>query len=452
MALKMMKANPCAVQLLMSVLCGLGCLGGGSVRAAVTTNVNIVDFAFDPPSVTVNVNDQVKWTWVGSALHSTTSTSGLWDSGLHTPVFAFTNTFGSAGTFNYICSLHLFAGSVTVQAPQGSFSPGKGAYYGLFSDTNGVAQASSGSITLATTAQGKFSGNLQMGGARYSLSGQFDAAGNAMKTVARRSQSSLTVVLQVDLADPNQITGTVSDGTFTAELAADRAVFDGNTNKAPQAGQYNMIIAGSYGSTNEPGGDSYGTVSVDKAGRIRLSGSLADGTRFNQAAVLSGKGQWPLYIPLYSGLGLVLSWVTFTNEPASDLNGALSWIKPAMPASKYYPAGFAVQTAVSGSRYTPPAAGMPVLGFTNATLVLSGGNLAQSITNQITLGPSRMMNLNSNKSSVLFIPSHGSFKGSVIIAPNPKEIVLNGVALQKQDFGSGYFLGSDQSGRVTLAP
>ncbi len=104
------------------------CLAGCAVLAAVPASaavarVNVVDFAFSPANVVVNVNDDVAWTWLGAFLHSTTSTASLWDSGLQSTGFNFTNTFKSAGNFPYICSLHLFAGSVTVQGQAQSNAP-----------------------------------------------------------------------------------------------------------------------------------------------------------------------------------------------------------------------------------------------------------------------------------------------------------------------------------------
>ena len=47
-----------------------------SVTMAGITNVNIEPLAFNPDNVTINVNDQVVWTWV-SDFHTTTSDSGL---------------------------------------------------------------------------------------------------------------------------------------------------------------------------------------------------------------------------------------------------------------------------------------------------------------------------------------------------------------------------------------
>jgi plastocyanin/uncharacterized protein (DUF2141 family) len=81
------------------------------------TNVNIGDFFFSPAAVTINVNDQVKWTWIGSIVHTTTSDSSLWDSGVKGNGSTFVTTFSAAGSFPYHCSVHPFmTAAITVQA------------------------------------------------------------------------------------------------------------------------------------------------------------------------------------------------------------------------------------------------------------------------------------------------------------------------------------------------
>jgi plastocyanin len=90
-----------------------------SGRAA-TTNVSVVSYTYVPVAVTINANDTVQWTWNGPN-HSSTSDTGLWDSGIHSTPFSFPLTFTSAGTFPYHCTLHAGApfnmkGSVTVLA------------------------------------------------------------------------------------------------------------------------------------------------------------------------------------------------------------------------------------------------------------------------------------------------------------------------------------------------
>jgi hypothetical protein len=75
---------------------------------------------------TIHVGDTIQWVWI-NGFHSATSgtcspggfyggdgscnSDGLWDSGLKTPTFTFSQKFNTAGTFNYFCSQHL--GSMT---------------------------------------------------------------------------------------------------------------------------------------------------------------------------------------------------------------------------------------------------------------------------------------------------------------------------------------------------
>ena len=94
--------------------CAFGCLP--FALSATTANVSIVNFAFSPPSVNINVNDSVNWTWAGSP-HSTTSDMGLWESGVRGTGAIFTHTFTSAGSFPFHCSVHPFmTGTITVQS------------------------------------------------------------------------------------------------------------------------------------------------------------------------------------------------------------------------------------------------------------------------------------------------------------------------------------------------
>src|SRR4029077_19676238 len=126
---------------------------------------------------------------------------------------------------------------------------------------------------------------------------------------------------------------------------------------------------------------------------------LSDGTKVSQSVPVSRNGLWPLYIPLYSGKGSIMSWIAFTNQVDTDLNGALSWIKPADSRARYYPGGFTNECNVIGSAYTPPASSTNfVLGFTNAQVVFSGGNLNSSFTNSLAFRTgNRVTNLSSNR-------------------------------------------------------
>jgi plastocyanin len=87
-----------------------------SVQAQGASAVSIVDFAFQPASVTVPVGATVTWTNTGMAPHTSTSSAGGWDSGRLNSGQSFSFAFSRAGTFSYICTIHpQMMGTVVVQ-------------------------------------------------------------------------------------------------------------------------------------------------------------------------------------------------------------------------------------------------------------------------------------------------------------------------------------------------
>jgi plastocyanin len=82
--------------------------GGGAGSSAATggNSVAIVDFAFNPTSVTVKAGTTVNWMNNGSTTHTVTADDGSFDSGNLNGGASFSHTFASAGTFSYHCSIH----------------------------------------------------------------------------------------------------------------------------------------------------------------------------------------------------------------------------------------------------------------------------------------------------------------------------------------------------------
>ena len=95
----------------------LAVFGSSTTGFAAIANVHVGTGGdhFAPVVTNINVNDQVIWTW-DATHHSTTSgtnnaPSGLWDSGvINSTPHTFTNTFNSAGTYTYYCSIHFNVG------------------------------------------------------------------------------------------------------------------------------------------------------------------------------------------------------------------------------------------------------------------------------------------------------------------------------------------------------
>jgi glucose/arabinose dehydrogenase/plastocyanin len=81
---------------------------------AASVGVNIEPLDFNPSVVSIDVGDQVVWTWV-SDFHNTESQTDLWSSPVENTGFVFTNVFTASGTFPYFCVVHGFTGEVDVQ-------------------------------------------------------------------------------------------------------------------------------------------------------------------------------------------------------------------------------------------------------------------------------------------------------------------------------------------------
>ena len=237
-----------------------------------------------------------------------------------------------------------------------------------------------------------------------------------------------------------------------SSLSGDRAVFQSRTNPAPYAGRYTMVVPGVDGDVSLPTGDGFGTVQVTPSGLVRLAGTLADGTKVSQAAPVSRQGLWPLYAPLYSGKGSLLSWLAFTNRPKEDLHGPLSWIKPANTNAHHYAGGFTNECNVLGSLYfAPPSRTNLGLNFTNGYVVFSGGDLPADFTNAIALGlGSRVTNLSSNRLALTFSPATGTFTGSTADPNSGILFPFKGALLEKMGLGCGFLLGTNQSSRVII--
>ncbi|MGD0651488.1 MAG: S8 family serine peptidase [Verrucomicrobiia bacterium] len=343
----------------------------------------------------------------------------------------------------------------------GAFAAVAGLYQGLV-QSNSPSQQASGFISITVSKTGSFFGKVTLGGASYSVKETFDDNGNSSSVIPRAGTNSLTLTLHLDLTNgTDQITGMVSDGTFTSDLTANLTMFNQKTNPAKEfQGYYTVLLPPNPDETGPdlPQGNGYGTLKVDAGGNIRFSATLGDGTRISQTAVVSKDGTWPVYIPLYVKKGSLSGWVTFTNVVGvSDLGGMLSWFKQPVPAGKFYPNGFATEIMLLGSEYTAPPVGTPVLDVTNTAcnilVTLGGGNLDSFVSNSVTLTAAKKVFLCvTNGFRLMITPNTGLFSGSFINPATHKSTVFRGALFQKQNIGAGFFLGTSQTGFVTVEP
>lgn len=87
----------------------------GSAGSA--SGVKVIDFGFDPSSITVKVGTSLTWTNTGAATHTVTADDASFDSGNLASGATFSQTFAKAGTFTYHCKIHASMKGTVVVTP-----------------------------------------------------------------------------------------------------------------------------------------------------------------------------------------------------------------------------------------------------------------------------------------------------------------------------------------------
>lgn len=347
-------------------------------------------------------------------------------------------------TFTVQESLQFIAHFATNQ-----FIATQGKYNGLFYETNGVVPRSSGFFKLTLTDTGTFSGSIIADGQTNAFNGAFDVVTGADGlSVPRPGKTALNLALQLDPSS-DQITGTISSGPWQSVLLADRAPFNATTNPAPFQGRYTFALPGSMDSDVSPGGSTYGAANIAAGGKVTLDGRTADDKPIAQIANLSADGDWPFYASLYNGKGVILGWFKFLSPP--DLaNQLVSWVRPTIAGSKWYPNGFTNDVTAAGSTYVYTS-GSSILSWANGELILSGGDFAAPLTNSITLtSGNAIINNGPHNAQISLNALNGTLSGTFRASGGTKTYSLYGAVLQNLDIAVGYYAGTNSVGEVRL--
>jgi hypothetical protein len=328
------------------------------------------------------------------------------------------------------------------------FAASQGIYNGLFYETNLTARPqSSGYLTINIGGSGAYTGTIITGNSRLGISGVFDTSGQS-KAVASSSQVVLTNIMKLNYGTnfsaanrETNLSGTVSGSNWSSSLLA----FP-QTAAPALASNYTLTMYTSESATNSPSGAGYAAVTVDSKGSITSVGHMPDGAAFSQQAALTAGGLWPFYSSLYSGSGSVFGWFQFVkNSGPTNLNSV--WICPAnaspLPA---YSAGFTNSLYAASSPFS--ASAKPSLNLSQGTLVLGGGDLPQSITNQFTLDTNNVFAVtqNTNNIQITVNTNSGVLSGSFYDFNRNVTVPVYGTVLQKQVEAEGYFLGTNEGG------
>lgn len=353
-----------------------------------------------------------------------------------------------------------------------AFTFAKGTYDGLVLATDEFGEfvlESSGFLKISAGPGGVFTGLLSHGGFRIALAGTFDAGGVFTREILRPDGARLTISLRMDAStEPARITGTVSDGTATAQITASSPRLASAKTTVAHAGRYTALLPSDE--SEAPPGHGYAIMVITPRGGVNATGKLGDGTPFTFGTVLRPDGTLPIYLSPYvkkgqARAGSLFGLLRFEDKPGeSDFGGALTWDKPAMPnpdpEGDEFP-GFTATIELAGARYTPPSDGGAALNFGETgegTVDLNGS----TYTVKLAGGP-RILVLDAEKELHLALslrPGTGLISGSFMEETENFDTgritrtvrKLSGALLQEQNRGAGVFIGAEGSGYVLLDP
>ncbi len=304
-----------------------------------------------------------------------------------------------------------------------------GTYNGLFYNETNIGEASSGYFSATVTGPGTYSGKVLCDGRSNVIAGKFDVTGYFQTNLVRTGKPTITMAMTCDGND--QITGTLATTNWSASLIADRLVFNATTNPAPKAGHYTFVLpVTGAAATNGVG---YGLATIATSGTVTASGTLSDGTAYSQSTTISKNGEWPFYLPLYSGAGSLISWVNFTNRPASSLEGAAVWMRTNR---------FTNAIILTGSSYVKPLTGFRALDVTNGNAIFGVGAL---ITNTITLKTNNTITVTggTNRLALAINTTNGAITGTFLNPTTHVSTAIKAVLLQQTREAAGFTGGTN---------
>lgn len=357
------------------------------------------------------------------------------------------------------------AGSTTesVTAAEASLSSLQGTYIGVITSSTPSAE-NAGAITLNTTAAGKFTGKLTLGGKNYPLKGLFDTAGTATVSLPRANGAPLAIKLQASASgSAGELSGTVSDGTTVSEVVGDRAATKAAA--SVNAGKWTVLLTAPEtlpGDTVAPQGAGHATIQVSPKGAARIRGTLSDGTAFSYGTSVSKSNYLYVYAPLYQKRGVLAGVLELKSDTGTGgaITGSVQWIKPAgLAGQTLYPEGFNLDLNATGESYSKATASKPGRGFpsTNgiSTITLSGGDLQQTVTRTLSISAAGKVSVTDPGTEQLKVTVNvnaGTFSGSFLDGVAKQRRRFSGAVLQTQAIGGGAFQGTSESGSVTLTP
>ncbi len=312
-----------------------------------------------------------------------------------------------------------------------------GNYQGVFAPSSNAPPNSSGLISFKLARNGIYSGKLSPIGASYGIRGQFDSNGRSL--ITGTLGTNFLALNLVWLGEGSESYGGVySDGHFVSSVGLWRVQEFGPTNPAP-AGLYTFNLSPTLAGNNRvTDGSGFGNVTIDSAGRVNITGLLADNVPFSQKTVMLKGGRFPFsYIDKKGdsifAIGNMTTNGTFSGNPR--------WYAPG------FLGGTNQTVKLDGSRYTPPPQAR-LFNWTNGIITLSGDGLVEPITSEVVLSDNGTFTVPSNPHNIQLNVTNangwigGTFTHPVTQATTP----IRGAVLQSSNSAAGFFPGTTNGG------
>ncbi len=231
---------------------------------------------------------------------------------------------------------------------------------------NGYVQGG-GLATMTVSAVGKVTGKIAMAGTNYTFTATSYAAGGsaeegfAVQVTAKAGKASLSLTLLVTQAPGQQALGVASGQFGGLPVSLCRDVWK-DTGMAAKVDIYD-----GYYTATLPGCDVYGsgylTFTVDKAGKVKVGGKLADGTAVSQSGTLIMDENERLYAVVYTAPktyngGCLFGLAEFVNSDAGKVylrqsgDAPFLWESRNPQATGEYGKGFSRQLGITGGWYS----------------------------------------------------------------------------------------------------
>lgn len=351
-----------------------------------------------------------------------------------------------------------------------------GKWMGIYSGETPDDQAGSVQLTLA---KGRgFTGTLILNGRKFTLKGAFprmlageNTAEVTVQPTGAPDDISVKLTLHKYADGSSDLTGSVivedDEVPFTA-LSIEKYTA---ASPVPNAGVYTMSLFGVNDLPADFTGYSALSVAVKPTGAFTLAGTLVDGTKVSGGGQVAEATQvqedgvripeapiyyLPVSVPLYSGKGALTGQlrVVFPGDlsrpPSSgDGDGELHWVHPPLPKGvvTYQFREFLIPT-ISQYRESKTRSILPALTSPGTfEFFASDGGLPESVLAEFDFtapAKGKVVEDDPSKATITFNLKTGLFSGKFLEAPGAKALSYQGVVLQNDSTGAGYFLRTEE--------